>query len=197
MKEIPLFPLPLVLFPGGRLHLQIFEVRYLDMIGRCLKSGEGFGVIMIEEGDQVLRDKEAQLPSVARSGTFCEIVDFDQTSSGTLGIVVEGRRKFVVCDQYENPDRLMMASVEFITEEEQSLIPDEDRHLAELLGNFVQHEAVKKLDLTINYEDARDVSWRLTELLPCSNPIKQKLFEMKNPLMRLKELEKLLLEMQS
>ena len=27
----PLFP-PLVLFPGGRLPLQIFEARYLDMV---------------------------------------------------------------------------------------------------------------------------------------------------------------------
>ncbi|MDG1109787.1 MAG: peptidase S16, partial [Burkholderiaceae bacterium] len=32
---IPLFPLSSVLFPEGTLHLQIFEVRYLDLIKRC------------------------------------------------------------------------------------------------------------------------------------------------------------------
>ena len=42
----PLFPLPLVLFPGGRLPLQIFEARYLDMVGQCMRDGEHFIVTM-------------------------------------------------------------------------------------------------------------------------------------------------------
>ncbi|MDH5737839.1 MAG: LON peptidase substrate-binding domain-containing protein [Gammaproteobacteria bacterium] len=197
MTEIPLFPLPLVLCPGGRLPLQIFEPRYLDMIRRCLREDMGFGIIMIEEGEQVLSNREAQLPAVAHSGTLCDIVDFDQNPNGTLGIVVQGRRKFVVYDQYEMPDRLMMARVEFPAEEEKTMIPEEDRHLAELLGNFIEHEAVRALNQQIDFEDASEVGWRLIELLPCSNPEKQRLFEMKNPLHRLKELDRLLLEMQS
>ena len=48
MSEIPLFPLPLVLFPGGRLPLKIFETRYLDMIKRCMRDNAGFGIVMIE-----------------------------------------------------------------------------------------------------------------------------------------------------
>jgi Lon protease-like protein len=47
---LPLFPLNTVLFPGCFLDLQIFEARYLDMIGRCMKQGEGFGVVCILEG---------------------------------------------------------------------------------------------------------------------------------------------------
>lgn len=197
MKEIPLFPLPLILFPGGRLPLQIFEMRYLDMVKHCFKKKAGFGIIMIEEGDEVLRDKDAQLPAVAHSGTYCEIVDFDQSADGNLAIVIEGRKKFVVCDQYETPDRLMMAQVEFSDEEEEVSVPDEDRHLADLLGSFVEHEAIRQLNLDINFDDAREVSWRLTELLPCSNLEKQRLFELKNPLRRLKELDRLLIKMQA
>ena len=53
MKEIPLFPLPLVLFPGGRLPLQIFEVRYLDMVKSCMRENSGFGVVMLETGGEV------------------------------------------------------------------------------------------------------------------------------------------------
>lgn len=197
MVEIPLFPLPLVLCPGGRLPLQIFEIRYLDMITWCMKKNSGFGVVMIEEGDQVLINHDAQLPAIAHSGAYCDIVDFGQNSNGTLGIVVEGQKKFVIRDQYEAPDRLMMAAVEFLVMEEQATVPEEDRHLAELLGTFVKHEAIRELNLNINYQDARDVGWRLTELLPCSNPVKQKLFEMKNPVTRLKELDRILVEMQT
>ena len=37
MATIPLFPLSNALFPAGVLHLRIFEVRYLDMIRRCIE----------------------------------------------------------------------------------------------------------------------------------------------------------------
>ena len=52
MNEVPLFPLPLVLFPGGKLPLQVFEARYLDMVKRCLREQSGFGIVMITAGDQ-------------------------------------------------------------------------------------------------------------------------------------------------
>ena len=56
--------------PWGRLHLQILETRYIDMVKSCLREGDGFGVIMITEGDQFLRDLEQQLPAVSRFGTY-------------------------------------------------------------------------------------------------------------------------------
>lgn len=177
--------------------MQIMETRYLDMISKCMKEDSGFGLIMIEEGDEVLRNIDASLPSIAHSGTRCHIVDFDQNANGTLGILVEGIEKFVIRDQYETPDRLMMASIEFLDMEEQTALPEEDRHLADLLETFLKHPAVQNLNLNINFNDARDVGWRLTELLPCENLVKQKLFEMKSPANRLKELNRLLMHIQN
>jgi len=43
--SLALFPLNTVLFPGCTLDLQLFEARYLDMISRCMKKGESFGVV--------------------------------------------------------------------------------------------------------------------------------------------------------
>lgn len=196
MAEIPLFPLPLVLFPGGKLPLQIFEPRYLDMIKRCMKENVGFGVILIEEGDQVLKGPEQQLPTVSHCGTYATIVDFDQNPNGTLGIMIEGQVKFVVRDQYELPDRLMMAQVEFLEIEQEAQIPENQDHLVELLEMFLEHEAVRDLGLEIDFREAREVGARLTELLPCPNHFKQRMLEMKNPLARLNELEKLVARMQ-
>src|SRR6478735_8257500 len=51
--SIPLFPLSTVLFPDGVLPLQIFEVRYLDMISRCLTDDEPFGVVLLTHGQEV------------------------------------------------------------------------------------------------------------------------------------------------
>lgn len=191
MAHIPLFPLPLVVFPGGRLPLQIFETRYVDMVKRCLREGSGFGVIMITEGDQVLRDTEQQLPSVSRCGTYCSIVDFDELPNGMLGIMAEGVKKFVIRDEYEQVDRLMMGDVEFLPDETPADMPDEQEHLLSLLESLMSHEAVQRLGLGCDMTQAGEVGARLTELLPCPNEFKQRMLEIKDPLIRLGELDKM------
>lgn len=196
MAEIPLFPLPLILFPGGKLPLQIFEPRYLDMVKQCMKDDVGFGVVMIQEGAQVLKSSEAQLPSVAFTGTYVKIIDFDQGDNGLLGIVVEGQVKFSIRDQYENSERLMMADVEFLKIESKELLPDDKVHLGEILASLLEHEAVEALRLSVDLEDATEVGGRLTELLPIPNNLKQRLLEMRNPIARLEDLDKLILKMQ-
>ena len=194
MTEIPLFPLPLVLLPGGKLDLQIFEVRYLDMVKDCMRNDSGFGIVMIREGEQVLRDNEQQLPDIAHYGTWCRIVDFDQQPNGLLSILVEGQVKFVIRDQFEAENRLMQAAVEFLDTEEEAPLPEKHEHLANLLKTLAEHDAVRPLE--IDYTEARGVGWRLTELLPCPNSDKQRLLEMKDPLARLMEIEKIIQRMQ-
>ena len=61
LAQLPLFPLQSVLFPGGLLPLQIFEVRYLDMIGKCHKAGTPFGVVCLTQGREV-RQREVRQP---------------------------------------------------------------------------------------------------------------------------------------
>jgi Lon protease-like protein len=55
LSQLPLFPLRSVLFPGGYLPLRIFEVRYLDMIGRSHKACTPFGVVCLTEGTDTRR----------------------------------------------------------------------------------------------------------------------------------------------
>ena len=47
MTEMPLFPLSGVLLPGGRMPLQIFEQRYLDLVRESMKSDSPFGIVWI------------------------------------------------------------------------------------------------------------------------------------------------------
>ena len=53
MSEIALFPLSSILMPLGRMSLQIFEQRYLDLVARCMRENEGFGVIWLKQGSEV------------------------------------------------------------------------------------------------------------------------------------------------
>ena len=126
---LPLFPLNTVLFPGCKLDLQIFEARYLDMIGRCMKQGEGFGVVCILEGEQVGKAP----PVVASIGCEAVIRDFVQQDNGLLGIRVEGGRRFRVQRAQVLPDQLTLAEVEWLDDEPEQPLQDEDADLVALL----------------------------------------------------------------
>ena len=54
LKNMPLFPLRTVLFPGGTLPLRIFEPRYVDMVRWCMRESRAFGVVLLEDGSDVL-----------------------------------------------------------------------------------------------------------------------------------------------
>jgi len=61
---------------------------------------------------------------------------------------------------------------------------------------LLEHEAVEALRLNVDLDDASEVGGRLTELLPIPNDLKQRLLEMRNPIARLEDLDKLIVKMQ-
>jgi Lon protease-like protein len=90
--ELPLFPLGSVLFPGGLLGLKVFEARYLDLVSRCLRSGEGFGVVALRQGSEVRRaEEEIDLEPI---GTVAEIIDVDSPEQRHPAAAVPWRAPF-------------------------------------------------------------------------------------------------------
>jgi Lon protease-like protein len=190
-EPLPLFPLRSVLFPGGVLPLRIFEPRYVDMIGACMKRGSGFGVVLIRAGAEARLTPEETQPDVFRVGTEARIVDFNQADNGLLGIVAHGGRKFVVHETEEQVDHLMVAEVEFLAEEPVGeLLPEHDP-LIEILKQLTEHPLVKKLDIEVIFDEARSVSLRLADLLPIEPEIKQALLQLQWPRERLAELRRI------
>jgi Lon protease-like protein len=106
MGELPIFELPLVLLPGERLPLHIFEDRYKRMIGHSLDDGEPFGVVLRDD------DGARSIGCTARVDEVLERFD-----DGRLNIVVSGIEPFRVLDRFEAPD-YPIGEVE--------VIPDED-----------------------------------------------------------------------
>src|SRR5512135_482766 len=88
--ELPLFPLNTVLFPGQVLPLHIFELRYQQMIRRCLAEDLPFGVVLIRKGREV--DDEAAEPHVV--GTVARIIESTHLGDGTMNIVTVGTERF-------------------------------------------------------------------------------------------------------
>jgi Lon protease-like protein len=184
LSELPLFPLSSVLFPGGSLGLRIFEPRYLELIKRCGRSGEGFGVCLILEG------REAGAPAIpAALGTEAAIVDFAMTDDGLLGITVEGRRRFHVERTRVRADGLIIADVRWLPETAVEPVRAEHALLGVLLARIldkagVEHDGVGKGRLA----EAGFVGWRLAEWLPLSPSERQWLLQLDDPHERLQQL---------
>lgn len=190
-EQLPLFPLRSVLFPGGVLPLRIFEPRYVDMISHCMRHGSGFGVVLIRIGPEARLSAEEVQPEIFTVGTEARVVDFNQADNGLLGIVAHGYRKFVVHDTHEQSDHLLVGEVEFLPEEPMGdLLPEHDGLVA-ILQKLAEHPLVTKLDIQIEFEQAKSVSLRLADLLPIEPEIKQSLLQLRWPRERLTELQRI------
>jgi Lon protease-like protein len=190
-REVPLFPLRTVLFAGGRLPLRIFEPRYTDMVSRCLKEDTGFGVVLIRDGAEMRTTAGTPQPNVFAIGTYARVIDFSAREDGTLGIMVSGGPRFRVLSTFEQPDHLLIGEVEYLPEERAQAVGTEHAPLVEILRQLLKHPLVQRLALTVDFDDARSVSWRLAELLPIEPEIKQSLLQMNLPRERLTELSRL------
>jgi uncharacterized protein len=189
--DIPLFPLHPVLFPGGRLPLQIFEPRYMDMVVRCMRASEPFGVVLIRRGTDARLFTDSPQPEIFDVGTDAHVVDFNQLSNGRLGIVVRGGRKFRIRSVREQEDHLLIGQVEYLPEEPLLAVGEEHEDLVDILRELIKHPMIEKLGLEIRFDDARSVGWRLAELLPIEPEIKQSLLKLQWPRERLQELTRL------
>lgn len=191
MDTIPLFPLNSVLFPKGRVSLQIFESRYVDMISQCLREQSGFGIVLIETGSEVA--KAGQKLDIHRTGTYCHVVDWNQLPNGLLGITVEGRTTFRIVESWREANNLCKAVVNFRPQDsidaEAVEVGEDFEDYVELLRGLAQHPAIEELQLQMSFDNLREVAWRLSELLPIGNREKQALLEMMDPIARLQQIE--------
>lgn len=180
MKELPLFPLHAVLFPGGELRLRVFEPRYLTMVRDCTAQDRVFGVCQIADGH------EAGKPATPASyGTTAKIVDFNVDEQGLLGIVVEGVQRFHVSSVRIRDTGMVVADVD-ILEESGGVLRAEHSLLASLLGKILEQAGGKHSKAPPRlFDSAPWVGYRLAELLPLDNDQRQGLLQCSCPHQRL------------
>jgi len=184
-QSLPLFPLHVVLVPGAALDLRIFERRYLDMVRECGRSGSGFGVCLLLDGEV------GRPPSPAAFGTEALIEDFGSTPDGLLSLRVRGRRRFHVLRTRVRDSGLVSADIEYRDDHGTPRLRPEHALLAELLRRIL----VQVGDASggnagsdpspLLLENAAWVGWRLAELLPLSLPQRQALLQLDDPHARL------------
>lgn len=193
--SIPLFPLGTVLFPDGVLPLQIFEVRYLDMIGKCIANNSAFGVVMLTEGQEV-RTPEA-LEKFVQSGTIAAVQDSSAPSPGLRQVVCRGNARFKVRSSERRANGLWMGEVELLPPDLAVRIPSELQGAADALERMLASlgdvpEERWPVRLPFRLDDCGWVSNRWCELLPLTMGQKHGMLMLDNPLIRLELMHDLL-----
>lgn len=169
-----LFPLNTVLFPGGILPLQIFEQRYLTLIKDCMKNQSGFITVLISEGKEV-----GVTPQIYSTGCYVEIIDWESLPSGLLGISIQGKSRVHLSHSTVRDDGLLLAETTPFNSSLDSNTPldKEFTPLEETLKQLLQHPFALQYQDKVDFNNAADICYRLSELLPISNKQKQLLLE--------------------
>jgi Lon protease-like protein len=174
LLEIPLFPLSSIVVPYGRMQLQIFEQRYINLVTQCMKSSSGFGVAWIEQGYEVVGTTGAPL-QLGEHGTYVEITDWDQLANGLLGITIEGRRTFALDDTHTLPSQQIMGAVTLNEAPHNTPLAAQWSALSNVLKGLEAHPHVQGMNLKIDYDDAWQVAYHLIQLLPLDESLKYQL----------------------
>ena len=214
LTDLPLFPLQSVLFPGGLLPLQIFEVRYLDMIGKCHKAGTPFGVVCMTQGREVRqREGGAKTPAAAASptaeaaakpkgegfaneafhsvGTLAKITQFERPQPGLMVVRCTGTLRFHIESSQQLPHGLWVAQAHSLPADPELDVPEDLAHVRHALQQLMMgiEQQLQGADLPIQkphlWSDCGWLANRWCELLPLSAEVKQRFMSLDSPLLRL------------
>jgi len=178
--EIGLFPLGLVLLPGERIPLHVFEARYKELIGRCLEDDSLFGMVLAVESGLV---------SV---GTKAEVIEVPgRWPDGRMNIIAEGRARFHLLRLTEGRTYAVGEAEDVVDEPGSPL--EEEAH-ARCLDAHRRLAAAAGVDpLEIDLEPG-DTAFRIAAQVDFGTPLKQELLEMRSEEARLSRLTDLLVE---
>lgn len=191
MSQMPLFPLSGVLLPHGRMPLQIFEQRYLDLVRDCSRDDRPFGVVWIRRGSEVAERGKAS-PDLGDYGTTARIVDWDQLPNGLLGITIEGVERFDLHRTEVAADGLVLGEITMRPGPEPAPFSDVWVPLRDVLQSLETHPHVQRMGLDIDHDDPWQVAYTLVQLLPLEEHLKYDLLGINALVELMEELDKLL-----
>ncbi|HEX8832325.1 MAG TPA: LON peptidase substrate-binding domain-containing protein [Longimicrobium sp.] len=188
MIRLPLFPLPVVLFPGAPMPLHIFEPRYRQMVARCIEGDNRFGLIYHDP------DRHGPFTNEpGQVGTVAEILKFEPLPDGRSLIYCRGMERFVIVDGVESGTAYYEAVVEEYEDE-----PDADEDIGarrrESVALFfrVLREAVGHDEELPVVDPGREVAFRIAQAIKIDPAWQQRLLETNTESARLDLLDDLL-----
>lgn len=174
IMRIPLFPLNTVLFPGAALPLHVFEERYREMVGECLKQDRPFGVV---------RADGEQMSIVGCTANILRVVQ--RYDDGRMDILCEGGRRFEI-EGLDESRKFLQADVEYFEDEGAGSTRGDREDCAALHFATLQMAGIQSPALHLDLNSP--VAFQLADALPSDLGFKQQLLASRSDADRTKKL---------
>ena len=193
VRQLPLFPLPVALFPGTPLPLHIFEPRYRQMLKDIKITNSLFGIPFFDAGESA-----ENRPPLGTVGCVAELRDDQKAEDGRSNILTVGVVRFRIEDYVETGDPYFVGEVSYFEDEEEDaeLLEPRSRAVRDLF--FRVAKAVRELaGETVELPDLPDItpvqlSFFVAASVDFDVKLKYDLLETRSTAERLKRLYELL-----
>jgi Lon protease-like protein len=176
--DIGLFPLELVLLPGERVPLHVFEDRYRELIGECVTEDDEFGLIL---------ETEDGMREIGTSSSVVEVIDTFE--DGRMNVLVEGRGRFRIVALTEGRS-FQTAEVEPVEDEGEQSSADEAEHALAVFRRLVAVAEADEIEEPVAASPV--LSFELAARVDFGHELKQELLELRSERQRLVRLAELL-----
>ena len=178
------------------LQLQIFEVRYLDLMKRCHQQQQSFGVVSIKQGREV--QVPGQVPILHSVGCMAHIRKFEAVQPTFFRVICQGGRRFELHKLTAGALGIWQGDVTYLPEDPETEVPGQLQVHADRLGKVIasaqQQGVIDQLPIFPPYQ-LDDCGWlanRYAEALPVSAEVKLQLLSESEPLRRLEQVIRLM-----
>ncbi|HZH29449.1 MAG TPA: LON peptidase substrate-binding domain-containing protein [Pyrinomonadaceae bacterium] len=193
VSELPLFPLPLVLFPSMPLPLHIFEERYRRMLDDVRAGNNLFGLSYFD-----LNTATNTRPPVGHVGCAAEVVEAQLLPDGRSNILTVGLVRYRVSEYVETGEPYLVGRVEFFADEREDaeLLAGRARSVAELFMRIAHAVRVLNDDRAglpeLPDAEPERLSFLIAAAMELDAEARQSLLELRSGLERLERISNLL-----
>jgi Lon protease-like protein len=192
-RELPLFPLPVVLFPGVPLPLHIFEPRYRKMLDDIRVANNLFGLAYFDP-----TTAESEVPPAGHVGCVAEVTEVQTFPDGRSNILTLGVVRYRIESYVERGDPYLVAKVNYFEDDEENeeLLAAPARDVAETFTRIAQ--AVRTINderatlPDISSTEPQRLSFLVAAAMEIDAEVKQEMLELRSTSERLERLRAML-----
>jgi Lon protease-like protein len=193
VRFLPIFPLPLVLFPNEPLPLHIFEPRYRKMLIDIESTGNLFGIVYFDQSNEL-----ADRPEPDSIGCAAEVVNVEAMPDGRSNISTFGIRRYRIIEYADTDEDYLVAEVEFISDDrgDESKTEWLAEHVRKLFSRIVR--AANEMSgqtsslADVPSRDPESLSFLVAAAFSFDIDIKLRMLRTRSTLARLEELHEIL-----
>lgn len=176
---LAIFPLTgVLLLPRGRLPLNIFEPRYLNMVTDALASDRMFGMVQPSTANAEAREGE---PALYQTGCAGRITHFEETDDGRFILSLKGVSRFEIVEEIPTLRGYRKCAVDwgrFRSDLAEVAAPEIDRkNLVGAVRSYFSAKGIQADWDAIEQANDEDLVTSIAMLCPFDPPEKQALLE--------------------